>query len=223
MRGIWLLVFSLLAQPAVYANDARKVRKTVEGFVNPALAVLKDKALDKETRKKKVADIVTSVFDFALIAKLTLGRAHWSKFDKAQQKEFTDLFVKSLQDSYADKMDLLTDEKVEFNDPEPAEKGKFEMLTFILSKGDRHKMLYRLYKQESDWKVYDVEISGISLVKSYGAQYDQFLQNGTPAGLIKKLKEKALEPPPELASQDKVVKSTNTAQAPPTAPAQGKP
>lgn len=197
-----LFAFVLTASP-VRADEAKDIRKTIEGIVTSSLEVLKDKTLSVDARKKKVVDIVEPVFDFQLIAKLTLGRKHWPKLSKDQQREFTDLFVKSVRDSYADKMDLLTDETVDFQDPKPTEKGKYSMLTFVNSKGDRHEMLYRVYKQGADWKIYDVEIAGISLVKSYGNQYDQFLQNGTVENLMTKLKQKAIGPPVELQSKDK--------------------
>lgn len=196
------LAAALAASPASASTEVKDIRKTIEGIVNPSLEVLKDKSLTVDQRKKKVVDIVSPVFDFPLIAKLTLGRKHWPKLTKEQQKEFTDLFVKSIRDSYADKMDLLTDETIDFQDPKPTEKGKYAMLTYVNSKGDRHEMLYRVYKQGNNWKVYDVEIAGISLVRSYGNQYDQFLQNASVEELMQKLKQRALGPPVELKSKE---------------------
>ena len=205
-----LLSLSMAApRPAPAAPEAEGVRAVVEDSVNAVLAALRDKALTPQARRDAVMGVIDPVLDFPLMAKLALGRKHWPELDAAQQKEFTQLFVRSLQDSYFEKMDLLTDEKVEFDKPEPAEKGKFQMMTTILSKGDRHKMLYKMYKKDSSWKVYDVEIAGISLVKSYGAQYDQFLRTGSVADLLKKLREKALGQPDEL----KAKKAAPAAQA----------
>lgn len=198
--------------PAARAADAEDVRAVIETTVNAALATLKDKSLDKEGRRKKVLDIVSPVFDFALVAKLTLGRVHWPKLDKGQQKEYTDLFVKMLQDSYIEKVDLLTDESVEFGVPAAAEKGKYEMMTEVLSKGDRHKMLYRLYKKGTAWMIYDVEIEGVSLLKSYSAQYDQFLQKNTVKDLLKRLREKSLAQPAELEAKEKEMKKDKEAK-----------
>lgn len=204
---IFLAVSLAAPRPAPAAQaltpEAESVRAVVEDSVKAVLAALRDKALKPQARRDAVMGVIDPVLDFPLMAKLALGRKHWPELDAAQQKEFTQLFVRSLQDSYFEKMDLLTDEKVEFDKPEPAEKGKFQMMTTILSKGDRHKMLYKLYKKDSSWKVYDVEIAGISLVKSYGAQYDQFLKTGSVADLLKKLREKALGQPEELKAKEK--------------------
>lgn len=192
----------LLAAPA-RADDAKAVRALIEPSVGQALKALKDKSLDRQARKKKVLAIVDPVFDFPLIAKLTLGRKNWPKFDPEQQKRFTELFVRFVQDSYYDKVDLLTDEAVEFREPQPAEKGKWQMMTEVLSKGDRHLMLYKVYKKDDAWKIYDIELAGISLVKSYGAQYDQFLEKNSVEDLLKKLADKSLEQPAELKRKDK--------------------
>ncbi|MBI4055215.1 MAG: ABC transporter substrate-binding protein [Elusimicrobia bacterium] len=209
-----LLSLTALSAPA-QTDDAKEVRGLIERSASAVLDVLKDKASDRETRKRKIGEIADPLFDFPLMAKLTLGRKHWPGLTPAQQKEFTDLFVKTLQDSYFDKVDLLSDETVEFEDPAPTEKGKYQMLVYVLSKSERHKMLYKLYKKGPIWKVYDVEIEGISLIKSYGSQYDQFLQNGSVSDLLKKLREKSLEQPGELkATEEEIKKSTSVPSAP---------
>jgi len=76
--------------------------------------------------------------------------------------------------------------------------GKFSMMTHILSKGQRYEMLYKIYKKENELKVYDVELEGISIVKSYSSQYDQFLRKGTPKELLEKMREKSVGEPKEL-------------------------
>ncbi|MFA6316268.1 MAG: ABC transporter substrate-binding protein [Elusimicrobiota bacterium] len=188
-------VWMLSAAPASAAPalaDAKEVRSVVESTVNSVLEVLKDKGLSKDVRKKKVLDVIDPVFDLALMGKLTLGRGHWGKLDEGQKKEFASLFIATIKDSYYEKIDLFTDETVDFDDPVPGEPGKWQMLTRINSKGQRYGLLYKLYKDKGKggWKVYDVEIEGISLIRSYGAQYDQFLQKGTVPGLLAKMKQK---------------------------------
>ena len=50
-------------------------------------------------------------------------------------------------------------------------------------------MLYKLYQSESDWKIYDVEIQGVSIIRSYRSQFSEILKNGTFDDLMLKLKE----------------------------------
>lgn len=216
-----VLVMLLPAAASAAADDAKDIRGVVERSVNTVLDVLRDKAVEKGAKREKVMAVVDSFFDFRLMAKLVLGRTDWPKFDKAQQGEFTALFVKQLRDSYFEKMDLLTDEEVEFSSPEPTKDGKFQMLTHIVSKGQRYQMLYKLYKRESSWKAYDVEIDGISIVRSYGKQYDEFLQASSPVALLRKMREKPMGTPKDLADRGKDLKGKTDEVPVSTAPAPG--
>jgi phospholipid transport system substrate-binding protein len=69
----------------------------------------------------------------------------------------------------------------------------------VFSQGQKFKALFKLHReQDGAWKVYDLEIEGISMVKIYSAQYDQFLAKGTPDQLLEKLKAKALAVPDQF-------------------------
>ena len=105
------------------------------------------------------------------------GRKHWSNLKPSERESFTKLFVETLRWSYFEMIDLFTDETVEFEEP-VAKKTQFYLLTYILSKGERIKVAYKLYKDKKNdaCKAYDVEIEGVSMVKSYRSQYRDFLR-----------------------------------------------
>jgi phospholipid transport system substrate-binding protein len=44
-----------------------------------------------------------------------------------------------------------------------------------------------MYKSENDWKIYDFEIEGVSIISTYRSQFDQILSKGTIDELMKKL------------------------------------
>lgn len=184
------------------SSPEKVIDELIRTSVNRVLEILKDTELSKETQKQEVRKVIDPLFDIPLMAKLVLGQKHWPKFSEAQRKEFTDLFIKSLQDSYFEKVDLLTDEYVEFEKPAP-QGNKFQMLTHIVGKDKLYKMLFKLYQKQGSWRVYDVEIEGISFVRSYNAQYDEFLQKNSVKDLLKRLREKALDVPEELKSKKK--------------------
>lgn len=217
MRTVLTAVLSLaFAAPLRAADDLKPVRTLVENSVNKVMSILKDKSIERDAKKKKVMAVGEELFDMPLMSKLVLGRDNWPKFDPKQQKEFSDLFVKQLQDSYFEKVDLLTDETVDFTDPVLQKDGKAVMLTNIQSKNERYEMIYKLYNKKGDWKAYDVEIEGISLVKAYGSQYDEFLRKESPAALLKKLREAPFERPKDL---EKTKKEAKTGSAGEKAPA----
>lgn len=192
-----VLISSLSAPRAWADEDVKKVQAKVEGAVNKILVILKDKSVEREEKRKKVMEIVDPLFDLPLTAKLVLGRTYWPKFDEKQRKRFTDLFVKQVQDSYFDKVDLLTEETVEFGKAEK-KNSKIHLPTNIVAKDKRYEMVYKLHGKGGDWAVYDVEIEGISVVKSYSSQYDQYLSRNSIESLLKKMNEKAMDAPADL-------------------------
>jgi phospholipid transport system substrate-binding protein len=58
-----------------------------------------------------------------------------------------------------------------------------------------------MYKNDSDWKVYDVIVDGVSLVTTYRSTFaEEIRQNGID-GLIKSLREKNTLPVPAKKQQ----------------------
>lgn len=185
------------------SSDTRAIKTLIETAVNGTIDVLKDKANDREARRKKIFALIDPVVDFQLMGKLTLGRAHWGQFNEAQQKEFTESFRRVIRDFVFDKVEVYTNETSEFEEPVPTEKGKYQLMMHVIRRGERYNGLFKLYHADAGWKVYDLEIQGISLVRIYAAQYDQVLQKGTPKDLLAKLKAKALATPEEINSPGK--------------------
>lgn len=48
-------------------------------------------------------------------------------------------------------------------------------------------MLYKLYKSKDSWKIYDVEIQGVSIISTYRSQFSHILEKGTIDDLLLKL------------------------------------
>jgi len=180
------------------SGDAAQVKSLIETAVNNTIEVLKDKKNDRDARRQKIFAIIDPVVDFSLMGKLTLGRTHWTEFSEPQRQEFVQSFSRVIRDSVFDKIEVYSNETAEFENPTPSDKGKYSLLMNVIAKGTRYKALFKLYRKEDAWKVYDLEIEGISMVRIYSAQYDQVLAKGTPADLLSKLKTKALATPDDF-------------------------
>jgi phospholipid transport system substrate-binding protein len=48
-------------------------------------------------------------------------------------------------------------------------------------------MLYKLRNVEKRWKIYDVEIQGVSILLTYRAQFNDILSKGTVNDLLSQL------------------------------------
>ena len=180
--AVWLLL--------VYQSAIAQVRPSAEELVKANLAtvfaVLQAQDLDQETKTRKIIDIVNPMFDFSLMAKLSLGRQYWPDLTPEQKERFTRLFIKRLRASYLDSFTLYTDEKVLY-EPSVAVKNKIRIPTFLVSKDRKISILYKLYNSGTRWKIYDLEIQGVSLIRSYRAQFHEILKTGTIDDLMTKL------------------------------------
>jgi len=186
---VWLVILlAFFAQPAL-SGDVQVVDQLIRENVDKVLKIVRFKDLNQEVKKEQVMEVVNRIFNLPLMAKLTLGQAHWTKLNEKQQAEFTDLFIKQMQSIYLNQLELAVDATVTFEAPVQDGK-KMYMLTRAATKDEPIKILYKLYISGEKWRIYDVEIQDVSIVKSYGLQYNQILKEGTYADLIQKMKEK---------------------------------
>jgi phospholipid transport system substrate-binding protein len=171
----------------VLADDLKTVENLLKERTEVVLDILKDTTLDEQTKKKQVMDIVGPIIDFKLMAKLTLGKTNWGKLNEKQQSEFKDLFVARLEQSYLDKSSLYCCVDIHF---QPAFKrgNKVYVPIDVETKDNPLEMLYKFYSSSEGWKAYDVEVNGVSLIKSYQAQFSEILKSGNAKDLLASLK-----------------------------------
>jgi len=181
-----ILCVLLLASP-VLADEPNEVRELVKVKIDAVVVLIQDQTIEKAHRNKLIIDIIAPVFDFRTMAKLSLGKKHWPTLNQEQQVAFSDLFSKRLQDSYLEKLDLYSDEKIIYG--EPQERGrKVNVPSTLISKGSKIGMTYKFYPSAEGWKIYDVEIGGVSVIQTYRSQFDGVLSEGTIDDLLEKLK-----------------------------------
>ena len=169
-----------------YPNDPNELLRTRWDAV---FSVLRNKDIDQKEKEKKINKIITPIFDFPLMAKLALGRKHWPALTVAQQEKFTNLFVERLKTSYREKISLYTDEKIQIKPAELKSKTVCNIPMELVSKDKKVNILHKLHKVDKRWKVYDVEIQGVSILLTYRSQFEDILQKGTVADLLARLEE----------------------------------
>jgi phospholipid transport system substrate-binding protein len=188
--NIILLAVLLILPFQVLAGGAKD---TVESQINKMLTKMKSpefKALDGEAQVNEVGKIINEVFDWQELSRRTLGR-EWKKFTPEQQKEFVSLFEKLLQDTYADRVLAYTSEKIEFGKETELKKGRVEVESYIVTLDNKKiPLFYRLTDKSGQWRVYDVVIEGISMVKNYRGQFREILKTKKPEDLLQTLREK---------------------------------
>lgn len=176
----------LLVSPAV-ADETTVVGALLKDKINAVVMLLQDKAVDKAHRNERISEIVSPIFDYQTMAKLSLGKKYWPTLSEEQQKTFSALFTERLQESYLDKLGLYSDEQVVYGEPQAEGKTIHTPVTLI-ARDSRINMLYKFYKSAQGWQIYDVEIGGVSLIQTYRSQFDGVLRDGTIDDLFARLR-----------------------------------
>jgi phospholipid transport system substrate-binding protein len=201
---IWLVVVLLLSiSPSVLAAEPADVLKAP---MDEALALLRDpqyKVDDpgkKAVQREKFWSLVAPVFDFDELSKRTLAR-NWADFNDAQQAEFAQVFSELLGNIYVDRIQGgYSDETIEFGDQILHDSRPLAVVkTFIVSARNRIPVDYSLIQKGDTWRVYDVKVEGVSLVKNYRSQFKEILSKESPDELIERLKQKVAEQKEKLA------------------------
>ena len=191
VTGLILIVVVFIVMP--FQAYGASAKETVETGVNKVLKTLADQAFKPKPRDVKITEvgnIIGEVFDFTELSKRTLGR-EWKKLNGDQQKEFVGLFRELLQGVYADRLLAYTDQKVVFDNEKELKKGRVEVQSHIvLSDGRKVPIFYRLTNKSGQWKVYDLIIEGVSLVKNYRTQFREIIAKDSPEKLLEILRDK---------------------------------
>lgn len=196
MRGIALvgIFYFLFALPASAGVPTDQVRETVD----KVLAVLKDPALKSDAakgeRRKRLKDVIYSRFDFAEMAKRSLG-PRWRQLSPGERREFVEIFADILEGAYVDRIESYDGEKFRYVD-ETQEKNYAKVDTKIVTKdGKEYAIDYKLHPIEKEWKVYDVVIENISLVNNYRSQFRRVLAKSSYEDLVRRMKKKQVKAP----------------------------
>jgi len=168
-------------------NDANEL---LRAKLDAATIVLQNKKLAEKLKEKIIDKIMSPIFDFDLMAKLVLGRAHWSQLTAPQHKKFTRLFTKRLKSSYLKKISLYKNEKALLK-PAVKRKHRIYIPMLVLSSDRKIAALYKLRRVKKRWKIYDVEIQGVSIILTYRSQFNDVLRRGSVKDLFSQLEKPA--------------------------------
>lgn len=206
-RGTWRLALVGLAMIAGWGGlplsaSAASPTEAVKSTITQVIKALEDPELKKpartEDRRRTLETIIGERFSYSEMAKRALG-AQWPKLQDKERKEFIELFQRLLSASYADKIEGYTGEQV-FYLSERKEDNYAEVRTRVTSGKAEIPLDYRMISNSDDWRVYDIIVDGVSLVKNYRGQFDKILRESSYTELVEKLRQKVEKPkasPPE--------------------------
>jgi phospholipid transport system substrate-binding protein len=156
--------------------------------------IRRDKAIQAGDGAKIAALIETKIvphFDLRRITQLAVGQG-WRRATPEQQERLTQEFKTLLVRTYSGALTSYRDQAIEFR-PLRAAAGDTEVTVKSVirqSGAEPITIEYDLAKVGAQWKIFDVRISGISLVATYRSSFAEEVRNNGVDGLIGLLERK---------------------------------
>lgn len=191
--NIYMVFVALLMSSGAWADEA--AQKMVVDTTKKIISEIKkqQKEIDKNPAQlaELVDKIVFSQFDFAKMSTWVLGK-HWRKASDSQKTRFTEEFRHLLVRTYAKALLAGVDNEIKFLPLRgTSKKGKVTVRTEIeQSAGFPIPINYKLHKKDNQWKVYDVVIDGLSIVRNYRTTFAKKIRKGGIDQLIVSLAER---------------------------------
>ncbi len=163
--------------------------KEISAFISENKEVLDS---DENFLRSKVDELVIPKLDIELMSKIVLGKKHWTMMSISQKKRFQQAFRGLMVSTYMKSLTSFDGEKIKFL---PYEKGKRNDVArvksvYLLNEGELHVSYSLKMNQSGSWKVYDINIDGISLLRNYRSDFRSHIDRKGMDSLIQDLESK---------------------------------
>ncbi|MDA0747943.1 MAG: ABC transporter substrate-binding protein, partial [bacterium] len=109
-----------------------------------------------------------------------------------EQKEFTELCRRLIERNYADPKLYTKSEKIDYIGAEIKEE-EGTVKTVVHYKDEKSGIDYKLHTVDGQWRVYDMVIDDLSIVRNNRSQFYKEIRKSSYEGLVKKLRNKLSE------------------------------
>jgi phospholipid transport system substrate-binding protein len=181
------LAFLLPANGFAAAGDAAATR--VDSFYTALLNTMKQaKQLGIKGRYDKLAPVLGSTYDLALMSKIAVGQ-NWNSLSAAEQQSIVTAFARMTTATYANRFDDFAGEQFEVLQTADQPNGdKIVKTRVVQSDGTAVQLNYLMRNTGNGWKIIDVYLNGtISELASRRAEFGAILRSGGANALVSAL------------------------------------
>ena len=190
-KPLWIWTISLtLAACLIYTLPAQADPPTayVRGILDQVMGLQNNPALSTQTRSQAIHKIIERSFDFALMAKDSLGPTYGS-LSGGQRQEFIRTFSYLFQDSYTRLViNFLKKENIQYGRELP-DGDKARVDTAIVRTNENIPVTYLMHTAPQGWILYDVIVDGVSILQNYQTQFAQVIRTKGFGFLLNKMEE----------------------------------
>jgi len=185
------LSIGLLLVANLFAVQEDKIQIFMSQNINKVVKIIKagkENNVSKDILSQKIFKIFDPVFDYKLMARLSVGGRVWRSINQSQREEFTTLFTKRLKSSYKSKLDMYNGQTITVNSIKKIKANRILLPSELSDKKQKYDITYKFYKaKDNQWYIYDVNILGVSIIQTYRAQFSDELKKSSFNELLKKL------------------------------------
>ena len=171
-----------------FANS--QITSELKQTIDKVIQIVSDPGLKKtpKLRREKLRKTIGFRFNYNQMVRRSLARNYKNRTNK-EREEFTGLFKKLLENSYASKIENYQDETINYVDEKV--KGKYALVkTEIVRKNGTIDVDYKLINENGRWTVYDFVIEEVSLIRNYRSQFSKIIKTESYGALVSKLTKK---------------------------------
>ena len=182
-------LFSLTSKGFAGTEITSELKKTIDKVIT----IVSDPKMKKNPslRREKLRDKIGVRFNYRQMVMRSLAKNYRERSEK-EREEFTALFKKLLENSYASKIENYQDETIKYVKEQV--KGKYALVnTEIIRKDGTINVDYKLINEDGKWTVYDFVIEEVSLIRNYRSQFSKIIKTESYGALVSKLSKKIKE------------------------------
>ncbi len=185
----WIISLALAAccawaMPAPAAGPTDFVRS----ILDRVMVIQNNPALTNQARAQAVHKIIEQSFDFAMMARDSLGDTY-GRLSGGQQQAFSRTFSYLFQDSYTRLvLNFLKRENIQYGQ-ERREGNNARVDTTIVRTNEKIPVTYLMHPASQGWLLYDVIVDGVSILHNYKTQFGQVIRTKSFEFLLNKMEE----------------------------------
>ena len=192
---IYLIVIGLMASLAMGSVSfaGSEITGKLKSTIDKVIAIVKDENLKKDKQGRRVAlrKAIDERFDYRQMVMRSLAK-NWDLRSDQERQQFISLFKSLLENSYANKLESYSDEKINYLSE--VIKGKYALVkTEVVRPSSTIAVDYKLTQENGDWQVYDFVIEGVSMIRNYRSQFTKIIRKDSYEVLVQKLTDKINE------------------------------
>jgi phospholipid transport system substrate-binding protein len=186
-RPLWIISLTLVAcctwlRPAQAESPTAYVR----GILEKVASIQNDASLSSRARTRAIHGVIERNFDFAMMAKDSLG-PHYASISAGERQQFTGTFSYLFQDSYTRLViNFLKKENIKYGQ-EGLEGNKATVKTTIVRTNENIPVTYMMHRAPQGWILYDVVVDGVSILQNYRDQFSRIIRTKSFKFLMDKL------------------------------------